>query len=69
MLKQIKNFILFSLASVLSFFGLSAHAAVPASVTSAITDAVTDVGTVGGLVIGVVVIVFAFAMMRKPMNA
>lgn len=46
-----------------------ASAAVPASVTTAITDAVADVGTVGGLVIGVVVIVFAFAMMRKPMNA
>lgn len=46
-----------------------ASAAVPASVTTAISDAVADVGTVGGLVIGVVVIVFAFAMMRKPMNA
>lgn len=46
-----------------------ALAAVPAFVTTAITDAVADVGTVGGLVIGVVVIVFAFAMMRKPMNA
>lgn len=46
-----------------------ASAAVPASVTTAIGDAVADVGTVGGLVIGVVVIVFAFAMMRKPMNS
>ena len=53
----------------LSLFSASTFAAVPASVTTAIGDAVADVGTVGGLVIGVVVIVFAFAMMRKPMNA
>lgn len=55
--------------SGVALFSGSALAAVPASVTTAIGDAVADVGTVGGLVIGVVVIVFAFAMMRKPMNA
>lgn len=56
------------LGAVLSFFGINAYAAVPASVTTAITDAVTDVTTIGAAILGVIIVIAAFAWMRRMMH-
>lgn len=68
MFSTLRKYAVMAIGAVLGFFGVSAHAAVPASVTTAITDAVADVGTIGAAILGVIIVIAAFNWMRKPIH-
>lgn len=60
-----KNYILGLFASVMGFFGMAAHAAVPAAVSTAITDMATDAAAVAVLVLVAIIGVVAIKFIRK----